>query len=152
MSASWNMVGSDLVLENSLIESALAPIMTSLILCKTNSAFYNPLQSSHLQSLRTWEFGVPLLINLSTDVTFTVSGTSFITNGITLQKGWNFITYTGEAEVTPDQLFGSQLSKLVYIKTFDEWYNPYNALSSLQRIIPGEAYFIKLNDEATLSW
>lgn len=72
---------------------------------------------------------------------------------LTLQEGWNLVTYLGEPADVNIALFGLG-DKLLEVKSIDEVYKPAqpDALNTLDRLSPGTGYWIHVNETVVLNF
>ena len=114
--------------------------------------FYYPNASTN--TLGNWDNQSGYYIKLNTPVELSFEGGYIPNTEIELEEGWNLIPVQSNTPVSIIKLFGVNISKVVIIKDVVGM-NMYwldKGIFSLQELMPGKSYFVKLNEGFTISF
>jgi len=142
----WNLISFNVVPVDSSISSVFKDDKTSLIEIKNADLYYNTTNSlSIFNTLKFIEQGKAYLVNMNTDATLTIVGTSSNITATTIlnamKPGWNLIGCQFQNPTNITTAF--DVSKINEIKSFETYYIPLGSSNSLLSIEPGKGYFIQ---------
>lgn len=147
-----NLISTNLVSENSGIESIFAGIAGSVDEVHTLTQKYIPQGTSN--TLTTFEAGVGYFVIANQDDTLTITGTPVsLPLSYELQTGWNLVGVPYSLSKSIESFFGTDLQYILEIKNYNEFYNPTcgSEMLFLNTISRGKAYLVKVDQNLTLS-
>ncbi|MFO7792531.1 MAG: N-acetylmuramoyl-L-alanine amidase [Candidatus Saliniplasma sp.] len=156
----WNFVSFNLDLENTDLGSILEDEEYGIIGNYDKVMYYDsvaekwlshvPGREEHFNELNNWDHKMGIWIQMNADDTLTVEGTEPTRTNITLDSGWNMVSYpssTATVEGTPDKVTivgyfdGAKDNNLAYS------YDPQNFEFS-----PGEGYYLYNDADSEVTW
>ena len=148
----WNDISSWVLPSNVTFENMFAPIANKLVILKHPTGQYYP--ALHQNTLGWWDSAKGYWMKLSAQASFQIIGFEENNKTIQLNEGWNLIPVLINCSFTTNELaelLGNNLIVIhdgVGLKVF--W--PSQNISSLDQLIPGNSYMIKMNAPATLTF
>jgi len=152
----WNLIGFSLEPFNLSVEEVFASINDKLIQVKDETLSYDPNLPYHLNTLREIENGKGYWVKLNQETQLTGRGKDidFLNLEIQLNEGWNLISYPSQYPKEVQQALNNISDKIILVKDETLSYDPnlpYH-LNTLRELIPGEGYWIKVNQNCILTF
>jgi hypothetical protein len=124
----------------------------NLIILQNQEGFYWP--SQNINMLGNWNTEKGYLIKLSDETNLTIPGIVLENTMINLPSGWSLIPVLNSCGLQTDELILQLGSELIFIKEAAgvKVYWPEMGVQSLTGLMPGNSYFIFLNEPALLTF
>jgi hypothetical protein len=156
LNAGWNLIGLNVEPFDLSVEEAFSSISDRLIQVKDETHSYDPNLPDFLNTLTTIENGKGYWVKLSQSVQLTERGSeiSLANTQITLNQGWNLISYPAQYSQNIEQALSSISDKIIQVKNINQSYDPAlpNFLNTLDELTPGEGYWIKVSQSCLLTY
>lgn len=150
LSEGWNSLSSYLTPDITDIESLFAPIANELIILQNATEVYFP--EGNLNTINTWEPGAAFRIKVSEAVNLQISGTEVSDKTVSLNAGWNLFPVLSKEGVDIEELFGEISDDVIILKKavgIGVWWPQYD-INTIGMLLPGEAFFIKMQQAADI--
>lgn len=140
----WSGLSSYLMPAETNLPLLTAPIAANLIILQTLSGIYYP--SGGINTIGPWASQSAYSVKMNAASTFPVSGIPEVEKTFVLSSGWNLIPVICNSNVNTSTLVGSLGANLQIIKEIagTKLYWPSFGIYSLDQLIPGKAYFIRM--------
>ncbi len=135
----WNLMSFNLHPSDSSITTLFADLQVDIV--KNNEGFWKQAYSIELQSLTSMTAGEGYLVYMNESGTFTVSGKMMSNTTIEKQSGWNLIGCPFQTETPIESIYDANNCEMLI--SLDGKWQPAGTNNSLQKLKPGEGYFIK---------
>jgi enterochelin esterase-like enzyme len=152
----WNLLGIPLTLANPDIGKTIKPIETTVVAIfsydSTSGTYKTYTPQSSTNDFNVFESGKGYWAYLTQDASLPISGTiKPFKHSFT--KGWNLFGYYGDKKVTIEEYFGSLLSKIEGIHSFEPVTGTYKSYipgqpNQIDFLEPGRAYWISFKENA----
>tara|TARA_B110000977_G_C11072783_1_gene490152 strand:- start:1162 stop:2394 length:1233 start_codon:yes stop_codon:yes gene_type:complete len=152
----WSIISTYINPENQDFSEFIAPILNELVIAKNNEGnAYLP--DWDFNGIGDLSIGQAYLIKMQSTITLTVSGELLAAdeNPISLNEGWNLVSYLKTEASNSDETFSSLITSqnIIIVKDYvgnallPEW--DFNGLGDL---FPGRGYQIKVNNDCELQY
>jgi uncharacterized protein (TIGR02145 family) len=150
LSEGWNSLSSYLTPDIEDIESLLAPIADELIILQNATEVWFP--QGNLNTINTWESGAAFRIKVSEAVNLQITGTEISDKAVSLNVGWNLFPVLSKEGVDVEDLFGEISDDVIILKKAVGLgiYWPQYDINTIGTLLPGEAFFIKMQNAADI--
>jgi hypothetical protein len=148
----WNSLSCFITPMNDDIDSVLMQIINSLEIMVGENGMVYPAGGIH--TINQFDPNQGYSIKLSNPETLTIRGNSLALNEKLLEAGWNLTPVLAGCETGILTLSNSFLSQLEIIVELAGWqvFWPDQRIYSLQHLLPGKAYLIKMKNPAVISF
>ncbi len=148
----WNSISSYIIPNDPAVENMFEPIVNNLTILSNLTSMYWPSQGTN--SIGNWDNNSGYTAKMTTNVDFSMAGTTYANSTITLPAGWSYLPVLSQCPVSVAGLFANNLSDVVIIQeligTGIFW--PTFGVYTLETLTPGKAYKIKLNNQITVTF
>jgi len=150
----WNLVSSWIAPDDSLLANLFAPIADRLVMLKDGQGnVYWPNLQIEMAEYWNWRRGYWIYLTSPADLLMTGQQVSSWQRDLTLNEGWNLISYLLNSPVAAGQALGSITSDLILAKDGrGKVYWPQLNLNSIGEMQPGSGYALFLTKPVTLQW
>lgn len=148
----WNSLSSYLVPLDPDVENIFEPYADNLIIIKNLTSLYWPY--SGVNTIGDWDNGSGYAIKVSNDIQLQMAGLSLAPSTLTLSPGWHYIPVLSECPVSVDEIFAPFSDKITLVQDIigtQVWW-PDMGVFTLQTLIPGKSYKIRLEESITLAF
>jgi len=141
LQSGWSGISSWVAPDNTSVAEIFAPVEDDLIILYNNEGIYYPSQGTN--TLENWDAQSGYIVKMAQPAEVTFTGSAAASANYSLGQGWSIIPVTSSCNVDVAALFGS-LSQVVMVKEVAGLgvYWPQNAISTLNTLMPGKAYYI----------
>ena len=153
LSIGWSIFSTYITPSNNTLDSIFAPIIDDVIIIKDQYGnVYWP--EFGLNSIGTIAVGRGYQIKMHNEKHLTINGEQTNCNTeITLNNGWNLIGYLNSYSSPIETQFSSILEELIVVKDDQgNIYWPLFSINSIDTLIPGKGYQIKINSNLTFNY
>lgn len=152
LSQGWSGVSSWLVPLQTDIELMMQPIGDTLVVVKNLDGIYHP--AAGLNTLGDWDHNSGYMIKISSPLTLTITGHKPENTPVQLTSGWNLIPVRSNCQVDVAGLYAQISSELVIVKDAVGMrvFWPEQSVSTLNGLLPGNAYLIKVSDDCIITF
>ena len=146
LNSGWNLISSYIEPENTSIPVVWDDVKNNVVIVKNNAgATYIP--AFDIDDIQTWKIGEGYQVYASQADTLVVTGLQIVPENspITLNAGWNIISYLRNSELDCETAFASLTDNgnLIIVKdNFGNTYIPAYDINSIGNLIPGQGYQI----------
>ena len=149
-SKGWNGFSSYVNPENPAIETLFLAVQDQLIILYNQTGIYMP--SQQLNTLVNWDPQSGYIAKFAQEATIEFSGQKMQNGMLSLSAGWNLIPVLSSCPVNVETLFGN--SGVEVVKEVAGWklYWPGFDINTIEELLPGSAYFVKMNSPAEISF
>ncbi len=149
--AGWSGLSFYLEPLNNKLPELFKDILDSMVILvdDSNNYFY-PLYG--INTIGTWDSHKGYAVKMDTPVILNISGYLLSDKSIILEEGWNYLPVLCSTNIDINNLPSSFLEKLEIAKEIAGWetYWPDKSVFSLQTLITGKAYMVKMTEQTTL--
>lgn len=148
----WSGLSSWVLPHNPAIENVFLSIQNELIILQTMNAMYFPAQN--VNTIGNWESQDAFKIKVAEASTLRISGFEEVNKNLALDAGWNLTPVISNLPVDPVQLFSTVPADLKIAKDVagSGVYWPEYGINSIGSLLPGKAYFVKMNAAGTVTF
>jgi hypothetical protein len=150
LEAGWSGLSSYLNPFNQNVEALFSPIVNDLIILKSQSGVYWPDQN--VNTIDAWDKQMGYQIKLENNLLFTIHGYEESTYSLNLSSGWNLIPVLTECSVEISDLFQDSIPILLKEVAGYKIFWPAMGINTLNELQPGKAYFVLMNEDATVTY
>lgn len=152
MDAGWSTLSSFLVPKWMTIESVFGENLPGVIYMTDGTNLFYP--SGGTEDLQYWTGPATFLIKTSTNLNLTIEGLPVDDLTIGLHPGWNLLPVPVPCYVYPEELTTNPAGCIIAVKSVAAApvYWPDKGISSLERLIPGNAYLINVTESCSLQF
>ena len=146
LAAGWNLISSYIEPSNSSIPIVWADVKDNVVIVKNNAgATYIP--AFDIDDIKNWKISEGYQVYASQVDTLVLAGLPIVPENspITLNAGWNIISYLRNSELDCETAFASitDNGNLVIVKdNFGNTYIPAYDINSIGNLVPGQGYQI----------
>jgi hypothetical protein len=139
----WCGISSYITPAQPSMEDVMQLIVNDLTIVQNFNYLYFPLYQ--INSIGNWDNNVGYQLKIENARYHVLSGTNVSSKTVNLTGGWNGLPVLSQCEVNANLLFGS-LPGVIFVKDMgsNEVYWPGGGLNTLEKLIPGRAYYIKV--------
>jgi hypothetical protein len=152
-SSGWNSLSSYLIPENTSFNMIFANNQNEVFLIQdAEGNFYQP--GNPTNTLSQWESQTGYMIKLTENTIFSINGAPVSFAHLDLTAGWNQIPVLSHSPVLISEIIVSPSNSIEIIKEIAGlrlWW-PERNIISLDSLIPGKSYLIKLKNDATIEF
>lgn len=149
----WNSLSSYLIPENTSFNAIFANNQNEVVLIQdADGKFFQP--GNPANTLSQWDSQTGYMIKIAENTTFSINGTPVTFAQLNLTAGWNQIPVLSHLPVLISEIIISPSGSIEVIKEIAGlrlWW-PERNISSLDTMIPGKSYLIKLKNDATIEF
>jgi hypothetical protein len=152
LSTGWTGISSYKLPVDSDVEYLLNPIVDELVILQNFYGAYVP--SMDVNTLENWDNNSGYMVKVNSDCQLKILGNNYEESDLALASGWNLIPVLSSCVVDTEDLFSSVVSSAIIIQEVagTNLYWPSMGVNTLPTLTPGKAYFVKMSDEATISF
>jgi hypothetical protein len=152
LTAGWNSLSSFRQPDQENLDALMEQIANELIILQDLTGSYVSASGSNM--LTTWNSSTGYSIKVSEAVSLNITGVKMQDKSLALTQGWNLIPVLTSEPVAVDTLFGAVAESLIIVKemagTGVFW--PAFEINTLQNLMPGKAYLVKISAPATITF
>ena len=139
----WGGISSYITPAQPSMEDVMQLIVNDLTIVQNFNYLYFPLYQ--INSIGNWDNNVGYQLKIENARYHVLSGTNVSSKTVNLTGGWNGLPVLSQCEVNANLLFDS-LPGVIFVKDMgsNEVYWPGGGLNTLEKLIPGRAYYIKV--------
>lgn len=147
----WTGISSYLIPFNTDLEYLMGQV-DNFIIIENFSGFYMPNDPGN--TLSDWDYSSGYFIKTTVASMLDLQGNVPVNKSLNLNVGWNLIPVLSDEQVSIVTLFSGQTGKIDIIKDAIglSVYWPAYSIATLQHLLPGKAYLVKLNQAATITF
>jgi hypothetical protein len=151
LSAGWGGVSSYAVPADPTLTTVIDKIADSVFMMQHFGQLYLP--SYGINTIANWDNDLGYQIKMINTRYFVVNGETITDRSVYIDEGWDILPVLSECAVNADDLF-SGISEIVFVKDLNSnlIYWPDGGIFSLDFLLPGHAYFIKVSAAITLTF
>lgn len=149
----WNSLSSYIIPNNTNVEDMFAPMVDQLIIMRNLSQVYWP--EENINTMIDWNSNSGYALKVTDDVNLEICGSDFASGELALENaGWYYLPVASECDVDAMELFGDYLDDIVIVQDLigSQVFWPEMGVYSLETLVPGKAYKIKINNPITLTF
>lgn len=150
LSAGWRGLSSYLIPANNDIADVFAPILPWFVMAATMTSIYYP--AGQINTIGTWDSQSAYKLKMAAPASLNIIGPEETNKVLAMTAGWNLIPVICNTPVNASTLFGT--TGMVIVKDVAGmgvlW--PAMNINTLGDLMPGMAYFAKLNAPATITF
>ncbi len=152
ITAGWSSVSSYLYPQPLQVSEVLDPILNNLIIFQNMEGYYWP--ENGVNTLGNWDINSGYMIKLSAPDTLQINGVELLDNSVRLNAGWNIIPVKSFCEVEVSFIAAQLGPNFLMVKEIagTKIYWPEKAIETLQILMPGKAYLIKVDQGAFVTF
>jgi hypothetical protein len=150
--AGWSGISSFVNPSNNNIEALLNPISSSVIILKNFEETYYP--GSGINTLQNWDSNSGYIIKMNQENALTLNGSAFVSPQKLLFLGWNILPVKAGCSVSCENIEEKLSGHLIAITEIagNNLYWPAMEITTLEQLLPGKAYFIKVDADVMLDF
>jgi len=151
--AGWNMISSNLIPDNLLIENVFESINSELKIVKNGyGETYDPIWGINTIGNYNIEHGYMVYVNNSCVLSFSGEAVVPENQTISLNAGWNLVSYLRNSPISAT-IFSQLGSSLVVVKNrIGQIYDPLWGINTIGNLLPGHGYWLYLTESAELTY
>lgn len=148
----WSGLSSYVIPSNANLQTVFQPIAAQLVILQNFNGLYYP--ALGINTLVNWDVNSGYIVKLEQASAMTFSGSPQLNHTIQLTNGWNLVPLTNWCNVTCQNLEQKLAGHLVVVSEVagSAIYWPAMGINSLNELIPGKAYFIKVDSDFTFQY
>ncbi len=148
----WSGISSYVNPSNNNIEALINPISSNLIILKNFEETYYP--GSGINTLQNWDSNSGYIIKMNQENALTLNGSAFVSPAKQLFQGWNILPVKAGCSLTCVMIEEKLSGHLEIITEIagNSLYWPVMEIKSLENLLPGKAYFIKVDADVMLDF
>ncbi len=153
LSMGWNSLSSSIVPNNPDVVSVLSPLDEELIIIRNLTQVYWP--EENLNTMGDFDNTSGYVLKVTENVNFEICGTDFASNEIAMENaGWYYLPVPVNCEVDAMDLFGGFIDDIVVVQELigTKVFWPAVGVYSLETLMPGKSYKIKVSNPVTLTF
>jgi hypothetical protein len=148
----WSGVSGFVVPSNTNIQTLLNPVSADFIILRNFEETYFP--GSGINTLQNWDSNSGYIIKMNQENTLTLNGSAFVSPEKQLFQGWNILPVKAGCSVSCEKIEEKLSGHLIAITQIagNNLYWPVMEIKSLEQLLPGKAYFIKVDADVMLDF
>jgi hypothetical protein len=148
----WSGVSGFVVPSNTNIQTLLNPVSADFIILRNFEVTYFP--GSGINTLQNWDSNSGYIIKMNQENTLTLNGSAFVSPEKQLFQGWNILPVKSGCSVSCEKIEEKLTGHLIAITQIagNNLYWPVMEIKSLEQLLPGKAYFIKVDADVMLDF
>jgi len=147
----WGGISSYITPAQPSMIDVMQPIVNNLVIMQNFNQLYFPFYN--INTIGNWNNNIGYQLKTDALRYHVISGTPVASKTVNLVTGWNGLPVLSECEVNASALF-SGIPGVVFVKDMgsDQVYWPDGGLFSLEQLVPGKAYFIKVAGPVSITF
>ncbi len=147
----WSGISSYIIPSQPSVIDVMQPIVGNLTIMQNFNQLYFPFYN--INTIGNWNNNVGYQLKTDALRYHVITGTPVVSKTVNLNTGWNGLPVLSECEVNASALF-SGIPGVVFVKDMgsDQVYWPDGGLFSLEQLVPGKAYFIKVAGPVSITF
>ncbi len=148
----WNSISTYVVPADPDVENIFEPFQDELTIIKNLSSLYWPYAG--VNTIGDWDNESGYAIKVTEDIELEMVGADLASKEISLSAGWHYLPVLSSCPVSADILFASVADKITLVQDIigtKVWW-PEMSVYTLQTLLPGKAYKIRLEEPVTLTF
>ncbi len=152
LTAGWSGLSSYIMPQNTQMDDVFEPVSGELIIAQTMNALYYP--SAGINTIGAWGSQSTYQVKMSSEAVLPVTGFEEANRDLLVSAGWNLIPVICNNPVNAASLFEPVISDVKIVKEVagNRIYWPEFGINTLQQLIPGKAYFVKMNSQSMITF
>lgn len=148
----WSGLSSYLIQSTLNVSDILSPIENELVIIQNQEGVYCP--ENGVNTLGDWNRSSGYFIKLSKSATLQFNGFQSSQNTISLFEGWNLIPVLSNCEIELVEISDQISSEIVVVTPVAgvEVFWPEKSIYTLSTLLPGKAYWIKINADCSITF
>ncbi len=152
LQSGWNSISTFLVPSNPEVENIFAPYADNLTIIQNLTTFYWPY--ADINTIGNWDTESGYALKVSADVNMEIYGTDLAPQELALSPGWHYLPVLSSCPVDADELLSPVMEKITLVQDIigtEVWW-PAMGVFSLQTLVPGKAYKIRVEESLNLTF
>lgn len=147
----WTGISSYLIPSNTDLQYIMNQV-DNFVIIENLGGFYMPNNPGN--TLSDWDYSSGYFVKTTGASILELQGNVPVNKSLNLNVGWNLIPVLSDEQVSIISLFSGQTGKVDIIKDAIglSVYWPAYSIATLQHLLPGKAYLVKLNQAATITF
>lgn len=148
----WSSLSSFLPPDNPELEVVFDPIQSELIIVRTMTGTYCP--ATNTNTIGNWPDKAAFSIKTTAGCSFYLTGAPYTGKILTLTPGWNLLPVLSQDPVDVQIVFPPEKGTLLILKEVAGIgvYWPEKQINTIDVLIPGKAYYVKVSDNTTVEF
>ncbi len=148
----WNSISSYIIPSTPNFEDLFSPIFDKLIILKNLTGVYWP--EREINTIGNWDNGSGYALKMNAATNFPIRGYNFAPHKITLDSGWSYMPILSQCPANSWDLFKTDTNSIVIVQELigTKIFWPEMAIYTLDYLVPGRAYKIKVSGDITLTF
>jgi hypothetical protein len=150
--AGWSGIASNVNPSNTSLGALLNPISSDLVILKNFEGTYLP--GSGTNTLQNWDSNSGYIVKMSDQNNLTITGSSSVSPSVQLTLGWNLLPVKTGCAITCEifeEILSGHLEIITEIAGTNVYW-PQMEIKTLENLLPGKAYFIKVDADIILDF
>ncbi len=151
LNSGWNLISSNINPTNPDLESIFDGMEELVIVKNAGGQTFNPNQG--INQIGNWNFASAYIVYVNSPATLQIIGTAINPSEaeINLVAGWNLIAYLKDSPLSIETALASINSSIRLVKNnVGEMYYPFFGINAIGNMLPGQGYWIYMNENAVL--
>ncbi len=155
LSENWNDVSLWIQPQNSDVENIFAPMVNNLAIMKNLSSLYWPENS--INTIGSWDINSGYVVKMYEESLMEICGSPKSSSTVSFsldENSWFYLPVLSQCPVDANEFFYNEQGNIVIVKDLlgqKVWW-PEAGIYSLEELLPGEAYEIKIKDDLDLTF
>ena len=152
-SQGWNSLSSYIIPNNPNVEDMFAPMVNNLTIIRNLSQVYWP--EENLNTMIDFNNNSGYALKVTEETPMEICGADFVTGELVLENaGWYYLPVASECDVDAMELFGDVIDDIIIVQDLigSQVFWPEMNVYSLETLLPGKAYKIKIANPVTLNF
>ena len=152
LASGWNGVSLFIEPTDPDVENIFLDYVADLIIMQSLTSVYWP--AIPVNTIGDWDLMTGYAIKMASEHQIELCGAKLSDRSITLLPGWHYLPVLSECVATTTEIFDPLQDKIVFAKELigTKVYWPGPGVYTLQELVPGSAYAIKVSEEVTLTF
>lgn len=148
----WSGISSYIDPSDADIENLFSPAENNLVILQNNDGAYWPFAG--VNTLGSWDSHAGYQIKMENEQAFTFAGWMENNPAVSLSAGWNYLPVLSFCGNSAADLFSGLTDNLQIVKEIAGVgvYWPAYGVNTLESLIPGKAYFVLMDEAATVTY
>jgi parallel beta-helix repeat protein len=152
LTAGWNSLSSYITPDNPALEDVFNPVTNELIIAQTMTGYYYPGENTN--TIGNWPQHAAFTVKTNEACTLPILGMEEANKSVLLTTGGNLLPVVSAIDVNVVELFAPVVNQLIIVKDAVGVgvYWPEQAINTIGLLVPGRAYFVKVNEMITVEF
>jgi len=153
LSQGWNSLSSYIIPNNPNVEDMFAPMVNNLTIIRNLSQVYWP--EENLNTMIDFNNNSGYALKVTEETPMEICGADFVSGELVLENaGWYYLPVASECDVDAMELFGDVIDDIIIVQDLigSQVFWPVMNVYSLETLLPGKAYKIKIANPVTLNF